>query len=383
MFEEGNLMTYELVYRSSKGNNNYWSVNERFTRKETGHFQWSSAIEINQIFPQLKAKYPTLFAKKKTERFYYLDVKSSKLIKLSPDQEEIKAALTPDGIPQDNYTCPLKITDSKYYAIAIDAPDGRYYFNTSKGVFLKTVNDEVRRWREFDKAAATANTIRVNKKIWNKYPDWNPLSNYVINLKTGAIVWPNKELNSFFPASFESNYGTTNSAFLLMMLEQLDTQLQEHFSSINQQPMNTIEDPIEIPQIDFERYNAKETFIALSYIVRVIAQKPLIDKALKCYDKELLQDYLHTIELADLSRFNANEFTNQLQQTRLKRRKIKNLALFLNIIAENMNVEKILKQLWQEPSLRNCYHYRHPETGQRMLDIMNVKSGEGRAGENY
>lgn len=336
MFKEGNLMTYELVYRSSKGNNNYWSVNERFTRKETGHFQWSSAIEINQIFPQLKAKYPTLFAKKKTERFYYLDVKSSKLIKLSPDQEEIKAALTPDGIPQDNYTCPLKITDSKYYAIAIDAPDGRYYFNTSKGVFLKTVNDEVRRWREFDKAAATANTIRVNKKIWNKYPDWNPLSNYVINLKTGAIVWPNKELNSFFPASFESNYGTTNSAFLLMMLEQLDTQLQEHFSSINQQPMNTIEDPIEIPQIDFERYNAKETFIALSYIVRVIAQKPLIDKALKCYDKELLQDYLHTIELADLSRFNANEFTNQLQQTRLKRRKIKNLALFLNIIAENM-----------------------------------------------
>lgn len=190
-------------------------------------------------------------------------------------------------------------------------------------------------------------------------------------------------MNSFFPASFESNYGTTNSAFLLMMLEQLDTQLQEHFSSINRQPMNTIEDPIEIPQIDFERYNAKETFIALSYIVRVIAQKPLIDKALKCYDKELLQDYLHTIELADLSRFNANEFTNQLQQTRLKRRKIKNLALFLNIIAENMNVEKILKQLWQEPSLRNCYHYRHPETGQRMLDIMNVKSGEGRAGENY
>ena len=275
-------MTYELVYRSSKGNNNYWSVNERFTRKETGHFQWSSAIEINQIFPQLKAKYPTLFVKKKTERFYYLDVKSSKLIKLSPDQEEIKAALTPDGIPQDNYTCPLKITDSKYYAIAIDAPDGRYYFNTSKGVFLKTVNDEVRRWREFDKAAATAK-------------------------------------------------------FLLMMLEQLDTQLQEHFSSINQQPMNTIEDPIEIPQIDFERYNAKETFIALSYIVRVIAQKPLIDKALKCYDKELLQDYLHTIELADLSRFNANEFTNQLQQTRLKRRKIKNLALFLNIILNFKN----------------------------------------------
>lgn len=100
MFKEGNLMTYELVYRSSKGNNNYWSVNERFTRKETGHFQWSLAIEINQIFPQLKAKYPTLFAKKKTERFYYLDVKSSKLIKLSPDQEEIKAALTPDGIPK-------------------------------------------------------------------------------------------------------------------------------------------------------------------------------------------------------------------------------------------------------------------------------------------
>ena len=42
-------MTYELVYRSSKGNNNYWSVNERFTRKETGHFQWSSAIVYCKI----------------------------------------------------------------------------------------------------------------------------------------------------------------------------------------------------------------------------------------------------------------------------------------------------------------------------------------------
>lgn len=52
--------------------------------------------------------------------------------------------------------------------------------------------------------------------------------------------------------------------------------------------------------------------MALSYIVRVMAQKPLIDKALKCYDKELLQDYLRTIELADLSQFNTNKFTNQL-----------------------------------------------------------------------
>lgn len=378
MFKEEELMTYELVYRSSKGNNNYWSINEKFTRKGKDHFQWKSAIEINQIFPELKAKYPTLFAKKKTERFYYLDVKLGKLVKLSPDQGEIKAALTPAGTPQANYTCPLKISDGKYYAIAIDATDGRHYFNTSKGIFLKTVNEEVRRWREFDKAAATANTIRVNKKIWNKYPDWNPMSNYVINLRTGAIVWPNEDLSS----ALENNYGTTNSAFLLMMLEQLNTQLQEHFSSVNQQPVNTIEDPIEIPQIDFEKYNAEETFTALSYIVKVMVQKPLVDKALKNYDKELLQDYLHTVELADLSQFNADAFTEQLQQARLKRRKVKNLALFLNIIAENMDIEKILKQLWQEPSLRNCYHYRHHETGQQMLDILNNNHpGEGRAGE--
>ena len=63
-------MTYELVYRSSKGNNNYWSVNERFTRKETGHFQWNSAIEINQIFPQLKAKSDTIC--KKEDRTFLL-----------------------------------------------------------------------------------------------------------------------------------------------------------------------------------------------------------------------------------------------------------------------------------------------------------------------
>ena len=70
-------MTFELVYRSSKGNKNYWTTKHHFTRKESDHYQWETIQRMNTEFPQLKFNYPTLFANKKIERFYYLDLELS------------------------------------------------------------------------------------------------------------------------------------------------------------------------------------------------------------------------------------------------------------------------------------------------------------------
>ncbi len=58
-------MTFELVYRSSKGNKNYWTTKHHFTRKESDHYQWETIQRMNTEFPQLKFNYPTLFAIKR------------------------------------------------------------------------------------------------------------------------------------------------------------------------------------------------------------------------------------------------------------------------------------------------------------------------------
>ena len=83
-----------------------------------------------------------------------------------------------------------------------------------------------------------------------------------------------------------------------------------------------------------------------------------------------MQDYLHTIEVVNLDDIEINKFAESLKQVRRKRRKIKNLALILNTIADNMDAEKILKLLYQNPSLGKQYHYRDADTGNLLLGFI-------------
>lgn len=373
-------MTFELVYRSSEGNKNYWTTNHHFTRKESDHYQWETIQKMSAEFPQLKFNYPTLFANKKIERFYCLDLESKNLRKLVP--KNTKPLLS--NISSEDYQSPLKAKDRKYYAIAIDIDNERHYFNTNKGIFIKEFGEQVRRWKELDKAIATASAIQTNKKMLAQYPELKLSDNYVVNLKTGVIAWPDN--HSLTKETNPDQVAIDNPVAMLMKLEQLQGQLTQHFSDNNKLPVNDTHDSIKLAQINFEKFNAQKTFEALSYLVTIMSQKQLIDKLLKSYDKGLLQDYLHTVELANLESFDTDGFIKHLQLMRQDRRQVKNLALILDILARNIDLKEILKQLMQEPSLKNQYHYRHKETGKLLLRFLDPNAKEplpenGRGGE--
>ncbi|MBB1063555.1 hypothetical protein [Limosilactobacillus fastidiosus] len=360
-------MSVELVYKSIKGNNYYWTTESHFTRKKKNHYQWERITELTAILPKLVSDYPNLFTSKNIERFYVYDVDKDNYASI-----ELASTTSDPQTKDSNYSCPIKLNNGKYYAIAIDTKEGRFFFSTSKSKFIKDLTDEnIRRWKELDKASATANSIRLNKKIWNKYPGWNPLSNYVINLKTGKAVWPNEEFkNGFVP--IEKNPDSVNSALILMLLAQLTEQLTIHFKAANSIPtIDNDNDQTIIPEIDLEQYNAQKVYEAFKYLTMALSQQVKVNQALKAYDNGILQDYLHTVEVTDIEQLDTIRFVRQLQKSRKARRQIKDLALLLNTISKNMNIEKILKSLGQNPSLKNQYHYRNHETGKILLTQLN------------
>ncbi len=254
-------MVVELVYRSSKGNDNYWARSLHFTRKVEDHFQWKDKVELSTSLPKLVNDYPILFARKNNERFYIKDLSENTFesIDLQLLQESNNEKGEIDN--QEEFNCPIKL-------IAVDTRDGRYYFSTSKEKFIANLEDKsIRRWKELGKAAATANAIRTNKKIWNKYPEWNPLSDYVINLSTGKVVWPRNELKQGL-VSIESNPNSINNALLIMMSDQLNTQLDTHFNSADELPTVEPKSQVVIPEIDLEKYSAKKCTMPFNLLLK-------------------------------------------------------------------------------------------------------------------
>lgn len=359
-------MGIELVYRSKKNNNYYWTINTSFTRKMHDHFEWESTEALQHELPELIANHPNLFTNKNKNNFLAYDNDTDKSIALSTVSNPASANGDPNS---PTFNCPLDLSDGSIYVIAVDGSDGRYYFSTSKGEFFSDIMDSnIRRWKELEKAAATANNIRVNKKVWDKYPQWNPLSNYVFDLRTGEAVWPDEELRHG-DITIESNPNTINGALSLLLLRQLSAQLAIHFKADHNLPLISPDDKgqMNVPELGFTAYNAEKVFQSLAYLIRALAQQGNVNTALKAYDQGILQDYLHTVEIADLNELDMAEFTKALQQSRRERRQIKNLAVILNTIAANIDVEKILRSLWQNPALKNQYYYRHEQTGKQLL----------------
>lgn len=305
-------MSYELVYRSGKGNNYYWTNDQRFTRKMKNHYRWEKGEEIIAGLPQMMNNYPTLFSNKNNNRFYIYDLETKFFKPLYVSEAQGTTGQPKVDVAENLHHCAINLADHKDYAIAIDAEDGRYYFSTSKGEFLKDLrSSKIRRWKDVTKAAATANTIRVNKKIWRKYPQWDPLNDFVVNLRNGEIVWPSKEARAgLIPVE---NGNSNNYALILILLQQVRDQLQAHFQRRSKSPVNDDEDQLTVPQIDLETYNAEKVFEAFSYLTMALAQRELVNKALKTMDNGILQDYLHTVELANLTSFNADQFVGSLQ----------------------------------------------------------------------
>ena len=100
-----------------------------------------------------------------------------------------------------------------------------------------------------------------------------------------------------------------------------------------------------------------------------------LNRLLGWYDGKILQDQLHLVELVDFSSIDAAKFVQYLQKTRRIRREVKDLAVLVNTVADNMDAENIIKKLNGNQSLANKYQYRDKQAAEVLQDLT-VKTDE-------
>lgn len=344
-------MAYELAYISKNGTHSYFSKNYGFTRKAANHWQWQTAALLKAELPALKQKHITSFNTRKPRQFYILDTETKQLERLT----------LPAETPAIDKVSSLAFGSSQYYAVAIDSDKERLFLNTKEGKLTARLNESVRLWDDLQKAQATASSLRLNKRFWLNYHELDPQATYVFNLVTNQRVWPAKA-----GKDGDDSKEVLNTVALEIQLRQLRDQLKPRFSLENCQ-LPSKEKLHERPaDVDLEKYNAGRVFAALSYLLEALTQKNKTDKLLNYYDKFITQDFLHVAEAADPENLDNAAFVKQLHDSRVRRRQIKDLDLFLNAIADNLNIWELLKQLGNNASLHNQYYYRDRETAGQM-----------------
>lgn len=122
-----------------------------------------------------------------------------------------------------------------------------------------------------------------------------------------------------------------------------------------------------MPTIDLQGLTASKVFDALKCLIHALTYQQTLAKLVTYYDKRIVQDQLHSVELADLQQFDAPSFVSHLQQ----RRKIKDLSIILDCIADNMDSESIIESIRNHPSLHNHYCYRDRATAETMKKLSN------------
>ncbi len=347
-------MPYQLVYLPKSGNKNYWTTNSNFTHKPANHLSWDNLAQLIADFPVLKAQYPTIFNNRRDDRFYVYD-DDGKMVGNLIEKLDTLSAEHPQSAWQ---LSTIKYPPKAHYAIRATVAEQEYYYNSSKGKngsFISPGEGEIRFWKqqELDKATATAQNLCRNKNFLQKLPGLLPEHLVVINVRTNQIVWSPQQLA---PVQKAKQVTPSNN-----LLERVKIQLNEHFTQSDQGViLNDQAEQQEALTIDLERYSAPQVFAALCYLLEALGQRTAVNKLLDTYDQAILQDFLHTVELADIQQLDGAAFVKSFQQIRQERRKIKDLSILLNTIGDNIDQASILKQLLNHQSLHNQYHYRNP-----------------------
>lgn len=363
-------MAFELVYISKAGNHSYWTRNHNFSKKMDNHFQWTKIKEIQ--VQQLTKKHPTIFRTKNEQRFYILNTDTHDLQPLlNASDFTSNEQTTPDVTKQKTYPQAVitqaiqkQLASSKKSFVIVTIVDQSFqYLDTTlnnHGDFVPILNKQVRRWDDSTKAIKTAETLYKNEKFWNECSIFEDKLLCVLDAKKDIVIWSSEDPDAQLSATSQ----------LLARLQQLDTQLQAHFQPTNAADIddNTLMMK-QRPEINLSDIDAPHVFAALAYLVHALSFQEKVNKLLNYYDKRILQDQLHTVELTDLSHFKAKEFLEYLQQSRHDRRKIKDLSIMLNCLADNMDVDAILAGLKNHPSLHNHYCYRDQATAQMMKKL--------------
>lgn len=371
-------MAFELVYISQAGNRSYWTTTQHFTKSPESHYQWEGREQVVADFDQLKQQYPTIFGPKKTTRFFISEVGSDHdepLTTAVQTAEEVEPKKDNEaGWPK--WVGPQMVkqitNDRALYAIAVDYQDNYHFLDTTlndNGGLIAPFSDQVRRWKEAAKAVATANTLAVNKSFWANYPNIDQQVMLVINLRTGEVIW-----------STNHNEQTASSWQVTQLnnqLDQLSLRIEHHLQSSGQGQLTVTETTKDCPSFDLEQYNASQFFACFKYVLQCLNRRSEINQLLGRYDGEVLQDQLHLIELTDLSTVDLAQFAEYLQTTRRHRRQVKDLAVLVNIVAENTDTKEIIKQLNDNQSLSTTYQYRDRQAAAKLQAMLKQPASEG------
>ncbi|WP_367342345.1 hypothetical protein [Limosilactobacillus sp.] len=349
-------MSFELVYIAKSGNKSYWTSKHNFSKKAANHFQWPNVDDID--LAKLASTYPTIFRNKNQKRFKVLNTASMQIVPLS-DQQQSEAPVS--NRPHVNITKSIekKIqTDGKEFVIVTVVDQAFQYLDTTMGNhgdFVSSLNKQTKRWDDVNKAIKTAESLYKNNKFWKDCDNFEEKLLYVLNAKTDTIIW----------SSDNPEVQLTPTSQLLANLAELNAQLTEHFKADNNRNRDCATAKI-MPIVDLNGITAEKVFASLAFLIKALTYQEKIAQLLTYYDKRVIQDQLHTAELADLQHFDASKFVRSLQASRQNCRRIKDLSVILNCLAENMDSESIITSLRNHPSLHNHYCYRDQETAKIM-----------------
>lgn len=354
-------MSFELAYISKNGTHSYLTTNFGFTHKAKDHRQWANLDQMKQDLIKIKKEHASAFNTRKKNQFYVYDTDTTSLTTVDWSKQP-----TPEGDEDAQL-------EKKPYVIAIDTNEGRYYLSTKQGEngkFVAKLDKQIRHWTDLQKARSTVLSLHLNNKFWANYPNWQSQDTFVLDTRTDSPAWVNDALTTTEQLD-QSIAPTINGPQLRAQIQRLKRQLTPRFDpNVRHLPSKSMARQKPVPEIDLTKYNAEKVFAAVEYLVEVVSYKKEINRLLNYYDKLVSQDFLHTVEVADLNDFDSQKFVIALHEMRQKRRKIKDLNIMLNALATNWDADSTLRELVNNASLHNQYYYRDGVTATIMDEAL-------------
>ena len=342
-------MPYVLLYQARNNNRWFWTADQKFTSKKDQELMtWQSLTGLYQDFDNLKQDYPTRFGAKRADGFFALNLQDRKTLPLSvkPDQD------------------PEPMQAASRYVITVKQGADLYYFRKSTKTFVKSANANASIWEELNAPIELAEKILQTKTIWNKQKKCDPSTLRIYDLTMGAFVWD--------PATTDQHALQANSLY-----RNVRRRIARHLAnSPRLDDKAAIKHNLSTIDLDLEQILA-----ALDVLIDSLQQKTSVDHLLNYYDKSVTQDLLHTIdlhtiELTDTEMLDASKIVSLIKETRVKRRRIKDLSIFLTALANSFDVAKFLTALETNPSYGSSYSFKDKDTADIVMGIIRQQEGE-------
>lgn len=332
-----------MLYQARNNNQWFWTVDQKFTSKKDQELMtWQSLTGLYQDFDNLKQDYPTRFGAKRADGFFALNLQ---------DQQALPLAAKPDQDPK-----PMQAASR--YVITVKQWTDLYYFRKSTKTFVKSTNANASIWEELNAPIELAEKILQTKTIWNKQKKCDPSTLRIYDLTMGVFVWD--------PSTTDQRTLQANSLY-----RNVRRRIARRLASSSRLDAKTAVKH-NLPTIDLE---LEQMMAALDVLIDSLQQKPSVDHLLNYYDKSVTQDLLHTIELTDTEMLDASKIVALIKETRVKRREIKDLSIFLTALANSFDVARFLTALETNLLYGSSYSFKDKDTADIVMGIIRRQEG--------